>query len=169
MGNPFGKLNLRALFAEGDRIAKDAEQFLWKLERDKKRREIQQRRAPQNLVHKELVSNKTRGLDFILSDSTPDRYDDIIMTSGWKLENFRKNPIALFQHQTSFPIGSWKDVRIEDNALRGTLVLAKEGTSDRVDEISRLCESGILRAVSVGFQPIKYEERKGETYGLVYI
>lgn len=47
-------------------------------------------------------------------------------------------------------------------------MLAKEGTSDRIDEIRQLVDAGILKAVSVGFTPISYEERKGDTYGLVY-
>jgi len=126
------------------------------------------RRVPDKVVHKTVVSEETKGLEFILSDATPDRYDDIIMTDGWELANFKKNPIALFAHSGSFPIGKWKNVRIEDNALRGTLDLAPEGTSDRIDEIRRLVDADILRAVSVGFTPIEYEERKGDTYGLVY-
>src|SRR5262249_40017878 len=87
---------------------------------------------------------------------------------GWELANFKKNPIALFAHMGSFPIGKWSNVRVEDNALQGTLTLAEEGVSDRIDEIIRLVDAGILKAVSVGFTPIEFEERKGDTYGLVY-
>jgi len=126
------------------------------------------KRTPDKVEYRTVASDKTKGLDFVLSDATPDRYDDIILTAGWKLENFEKNPIALFAHAGSFPIGSWKNVRVEENALRGTLVLAKEGTSARIDEIRQLVEAGILKAVSVGFTPLSYEERKGDTYGLVY-
>lgn len=126
------------------------------------------KRTPGKVEYKTVASDKTKGLDFVLSDATPDRYDDIILTAGWKLDNFEKNPIALFAHSGSFPIGSWKNVRVEENALRGTLVLAKEGTSARIDEIRQLVDAGILKAVSVGFTPISYEERKGDTYGLVY-
>lgn len=128
----------------------------------------QHKRTPGKVEYRTVASDKTKGLDFVLSDATPDRYDDIILTAGWKLENFVKNPIALFAHAGSFPIGSWKNVRVEENALRGTLVLAKEGTSDRIDEIRKLVDADILKAVSVGFTPISYEERKGDTYGLVY-
>src|SRR5262245_25706937 len=129
------------------------------------------KREPGAIEHRtvSLVSKaKGDGLEFILSDATPDRYDDIILTSGWELENFNRNPIALFAHMGSFPIGKWSDVRVEDNALRGTLNLAAEGTSDRIDEIRKLVDADILRAVSVGFTPLAYEERKGDTYGLVY-
>lgn len=128
----------------------------------------QQRRAPQNLIRREHVSSKTKGLEFILSDATPDRYNDIIKTSGWELTQFKRNPIALFAHRGDFPIGLWKDVRVEDNALRGSLVLAPRGTSGRIDEIHSLIDADVLKAVSVGFTPIAYEERKGDEYGIVY-
>jgi HK97 family phage prohead protease len=151
--------NLKQLFAEVDRSNRETDELIWKVEQNRKKRD--------NLVHKELISH-TKGLDFILSDATPDRYDDIILTAGWKLENFKKNPIALFSHRSDFPIGVWESVRVEDNALRGTLVLAPKGSSARIDELHALIEADVLKAVSVGFTPISYEERKGDTYGLVY-
>src|SRR5882672_7290782 len=166
--NPFGRINLKELFAEVDRSNRETDEFLLKLEQNRKKRDIlKQRRGPKNLVHKEHISHN-KGLDFILSDATPDRYDDIILTAGWKLENFKRNPIALFSHISSFPIGKWEDVRVEDNALRGSLVLAPKGSSDRIDELHALIEADVLKAVSVGFTPISYEERKGDKYGLVY-
>ena len=56
-------------------------------------------------------------------------------------------------------------MRLEDNALRGQLVLAREGASSRVDEIRELVEAGILRAVSVGFRPLEYAARPGSKSG----
>jgi HK97 family phage prohead protease/HK97 family phage major capsid protein len=97
------------------------------------------------------------GLEFILSDETPDRYGDVIIADGWKLVNFKRNPIALFGHNTGFPIGTWKNLRIEGKALKGFLELAPEGTSERIDELRRLVKAGILKAVSVGFKPLKHE------------
>jgi len=100
------------------------------------------------------------GLDFVLSDETPDRIGDIIMVDGWDLASFKKNPIALFSHRSDFPVGTWKNLRSEKSALRGELSLAPEGTSDRIDEIRRLINAGILRAASVGFRPRAYEAIK---------
>lgn len=97
------------------------------------------------------------GLEFVLSDETVDRYGDIIEAAGWVLSNFRKNPIALFGHSPSFPIGTWSNIRVEGGKLIAKLNLAKRGTSARIDELVGLVEQGILRAVSVGFRPIKSE------------
>ena len=106
-------------------------------------------------THAETVS----GMEFVLSDETPDRMDDIIMSDGWDLSNFKKNPIALFNHNPNFVIGKWKDLRVDKKQLRGHLELAPAGTSDRIDEIRKLIEADILKAVSVGFRPVERKSR----------
>lgn len=93
---------------------------------------------------------------FILSNETVDRMGDIVRADGWDLGAFKSNPVALFGHNHSFPIGVWKDVAVVGKQLIGTLELAKQGTSDRIDEIRSLIEQGILKAVSVGFSIKKY-------------
>jgi HK97 family phage major capsid protein/HK97 family phage prohead protease len=106
------------------------------------------------LVHKTLA-RAGEGLEFVLSDDTVDSYGDIVDPKGWDLQNFKRNPIALFGHSSGNPIGTWKDVRVEGGKLIGKLVFAAKGTSARIDELISLVEQGILRAVSVGFMPIK--------------
>jgi HK97 family phage prohead protease len=96
-------------------------------------------------------------MEFILSDESTDRMGDVIMSDGWSLDQFRKNPIALFSHRADFPIGKWMNLRVENKELRGRLKLAPEGTSPRIDEIRRLIEAKILQAVSVGFRPKRHE------------
>ena len=109
-------------------------------------------RGAKDVCHKTHAS-KVAGLEFVLSDETPDRMGDVIMADGWELTNFQKNPIALFGHNSSFPIGKWKNLRVVDKQLRGFLEMAPAGTSERVDEIRKLIDADILRAVSVGFRP----------------
>lgn len=108
------------------------------------------------VIHKVLAS-KGDGLEFVLSDATVDRYGDIVEPDGWDLKNFASNPIALFGHASSFPIGTWENVRVEGKKLIGRLKLAARGTSARLDELIGLVEQGVLRAVSVGFAPIEWE------------
>jgi HK97 family phage prohead protease len=122
------------------------------------------------LVHK-THAGAVNGLEFVLSDETPDRMGDIIAVNGWHLENFKRNPIALFGHRSDFPIGKWSKVRVENNQLRGHLEMAPEGVSPRIDEIRRLIDAGVLRAVSVGFKALKYEPLDPDDYwgGLRYL
>lgn len=105
------------------------------------------------IVHKTVASGGD-GLEFVLSDDTVDRYGDIVDPAGWVLANFKKNPIALFGHDSRFPIGTWENIRIDGNKLVARLALAAKGTSERIDELIALIEQRILRAVSVGFRPI---------------
>ena len=100
------------------------------------------------------------GMEFVLSDETPDRIGDVITAAGWDLENFKKNPIALFNHRSDAPIGKWAGLRVDKGALRGKLQLAPQGTSARIDEIRALVDADILRAVSVGFRSLASEPRK---------
>jgi HK97 family phage prohead protease/HK97 family phage major capsid protein len=121
------------------------------------------------VIHKTSHATKADGLDFVLSDETPDRYGDVISADGWTLDNFKKNPIALFGHNSSFPIGNWQGLHVKDGALRGHLQLAPAGTSERIDEIRKLVEAGILRAVSVGFVPTESRARSKTEPGELYL
>jgi HK97 family phage prohead protease len=96
-------------------------------------------------------------LNFILSDGSVDSYGDVIEPSGWDLTQFKRNPIAFFNHNPNFVIGKWRNVRVEKDALRGRLELASAGSSERIDEIRALVEQGILKAVSVGFVAKQHE------------
>lgn len=96
-------------------------------------------------------------MTYVLSDDTLDRYGDIVDPAGWDLRWFKRNPIALFGHNSSFPIGNWKNVRVDGGKLMADLAPAARGTSQRVDEIISLIEQDILRATSVGFRPLEYE------------
>lgn len=109
------------------------------------------------ILRKTVTAEVTGDLEFVLSDATVDRYGDIVEPAGWDLKWFKKNPIALFGHASSFPIGTWDSVRVEGGRLLGKLRFAAEGTSERIDELRRLVEQGILRAVSVGFRPLDAE------------
>jgi HK97 family phage prohead protease/HK97 family phage major capsid protein len=112
--------------------------------------------AARAVMHKTHAAD-VQGMEFILSDSSIDRMGDVIDAAGWDFAQFKRNPVALFNHSPSFVIGTWRNLRIDGEELRGHLQLAPAGTSDRIDEIRKLVEAGILRAVSVGFRPIEHE------------
>lgn len=108
---------------------------------------------------------KGNDLSFIMSTDTLDRYGDTVNPDGWDLDNFHKNPIALFNHNHNQVIGKWANVRVEGGALKGELKLAEVGTSELVDTLHKLVEQDILKAVSVGFKPIEHTY-DDETYGV---
>lgn len=127
-----------------------------------RRKSMPKKPAPGKTVTIVGHQSKSDPMTFVMSDETIDRMEDVIEAKGWKLSNFRKNNIALFNHDYDKVIGSWKNVRVENDRLVGDLVLAAEGTSPLVDEIRTLVEQRILKAVSVGFRPLKYEWLKDD-------
>jgi HK97 family phage prohead protease/HK97 family phage major capsid protein len=112
-----------------------------------------------DVVRKETMAPVGPNFEYVLSDATVDRYGDIIDPTGWQLADFKRNPIALFNHDKNFPIGVWENVRVAGGKLVGRLRLAAKGTSARIDELVSLIEQGVLKATSVGFRPIEREPR----------
>jgi HK97 family phage prohead protease/HK97 family phage major capsid protein len=117
-------------------------------------------------------SDTADSISFVMSDESTDRIGDVIAADGWKLSQFRKNPVALYGHDSSrLPIGRWENVHVEKSALVGDLKLAKQGTSAFTDAVRSLFEQKMLNACSVGFDPIKDEplDPKNPWMGYRYI
>ena len=109
------------------------------------------------LVRKTAAGKVDGTLSYVLSDATVDRYGDIIEPSGWLLDSFRKNPVALFNHQPDKVVGNWRNVHVEGERLIGDFEPAPPGTTQVADDVRRLIEANLLRATSVGFLPRESE------------
>ena len=99
-------------------------------------------------------SARTNGLD---------RAGDIIEADAWTkggLENFKSNPIILFNHNYDKPIGRAKDLKVTDNGLEISAKISK-GAGDNV---TQLIKDGVLGAFSVGFK-VKDADYMTETDG----
>jgi len=94
--------------------------------------------------------------EFVMSDGSVDRMGDVIEPDGWRLDRFHRNPVALFNHNPDFPIGTWRDVAVTKGRLTGRLELM-EPVSYRLKELHQAVEAGVLRAVSVGFHSDSFE------------
>ena len=104
---------------------------------------------------------------FVLNEESPDRVGDVIAVKGWELENFRRNNIALWMHDHEKPIGTWENVRVKGKQLIGDLRL---GSTNLAKMAKSLIDEGILKAVSVGFQPLDYEPMdEKDPYGAWHI
>ena len=66
----------------------------------------------------ELKNKDKNKFMFIASDETPDRYGDIVSVNGWELDNYKKNSVILFNHNSmSLPIAKATDMDVIDNQL----------------------------------------------------
>lgn len=112
------------------------------------------RRAPGD------ISNRV--IPFILSTADEDRVGDTIDQTGWKLDNYLKNPVVLWCHDQSVPpIGKCVSLGIESGALVGRVEFATAEQHPLAETIFKLAESGFVSAGSVGFRPIKFEINEG--------
>lgn len=82
---------------------------------------------------------------------TKDRAGDVIPASAWTtsnaLKNYMKNPIMLFGHDHSRPIG--KVISLEPTEM-GLIVEAEVSTAD--EQIYQLIKDGVLKTFSIGFR-----------------
>jgi HK97 family phage prohead protease len=100
---------------------------------------------------------------FTASTDTRDRQGDVIVQDGWKLQNFKKNPVILWGHDYySTPIGKATTVRVEDGKLRIKVEFVPESIDPFAAKIEKLVASGYLQTVSVGFTTYKVEDLTDE-------
>lgn len=125
-----------------------------------------------------LVSkaSKAEGVDpkkmcatFVVTSDDPDRVDDVVMSKGIVLANFKTNPIGLYGHgQMILPIGKWEDpsgklcVWPRDKQTTGTLYFSQK--TEHAAQVFALVEEGILRACSIGFNPLEEPESRGRGF-----
>ena len=96
----------------------------------------------------------------VASDPTVDRTKDIMRPEGCVLENYLKNPIVLADHDPTKPIGTAEPV-VKNGRVEALITFAPAGISAKADEYCGLAKAGVLRTVSVGFDPIDAEPIKG--------
>ena len=92
-----------------------------------------------------------------------DRAGDSISADAWTkggLNNFEKNPIILFNHDYSRPIGRAKKVTATDEGLHLEAKISKSA-----GDVAELVKDGVLGAFSVGFR-VKDADYVEETDGL---
>lgn len=96
-------------------------------------------------------------IEVIMSTSALARDGHVLEPQGCRLANYKLNPIFLWSHDPDKPIGNSEDIVIEANQIRARVRFAPLGISPKADEVRGLMKAGVIRAVSVGFDPIDGE------------
>ena len=99
----------------------------------------------------------------LASTNALDRTGDVINHDAWTktngLENFKQNPIILFNHDYNKPIGRATSMEVSDKGLEVGAKISKSA-----GEIKDLIKDGVLGAFSVGFR-VKDADYNDETDG----
>lgn len=98
-------------------------------------------------------------VDFIASDETLDRYDEVVTAAGWQLANYKRNPVFQNSHKYGDVIHTLgKSLTTE---IRGTALFQRILFAVDINPIAKLAydlyRQKFLNAVSVGFIPIRWE------------
>lgn len=98
---------------------------------------------------------------FVASTANVARDGLVIPADAWQLENFRKNPVFLWSHDyfSRPPIGKVTNVSVEDDRLIADVQF--DGEDEFAVAIERKYRSGVLSAVSVGWDTLSMEPPNG--------
>lgn len=115
------------------------------------------------------VDPEAREATFIITTADADRDRDIIEPKGWKLQNFRKNPVVLWAHSHNVPpiakAVSINKIKTKDDVmgLQSRAKFPPEGVYPLADQVFNLIREGFLGAASVGFRVLKaaFNEERG--------
>lgn len=110
----------------------------------------------------------TRSLLLIGTDETRDRDGDILTYSGWKFENFYKNPVFLWAHDySSVPLAKVAKIikRPQQKRYDFSMKFPSQGINPFADMILAEYYEKIINASSVGFIPFKHEDIEDKAPG----
>lgn len=117
---------------------------------------------------KPRVMNEADGtVEFVASDETLDSYREIIRVGGWKFDLFAKNAPFVDSHDYSSItklLGQVVDWRVDQKQLVETVQYARQ--PDTLAEWAfKMVRDGFLKAVSVGFVPVKMASKWDQSPG----
>lgn len=93
-----------------------------------------------------------REVDIVASTDSVDSYGEIV-AQDWDLKRFKKNPIILYAHSTwQLPLGTAVKTKVEEGRLIARVRFASAEANPQAEQIWKLVQEKVLRAVSVGFR-----------------
>jgi HK97 family phage prohead protease len=104
-------------------------------------------------IQVQLKKSNDGKISFIASDETLDRSGEVIPIDSWDLENYKKNPVLLVNHDYRVEniVGKAKNIRREKGKLIFDPVF--HDITQLAREVKEMVEQEILNTVSVGFMP----------------
>jgi HK97 family phage prohead protease len=97
------------------------------------------------------------GPSIVISTAALDRQGDVLVSEGCDLTGYQRNPVVLFGHDSSeLPVGVTTSISMEPTGLRASWRWLEN--DERANRVRNAWNQGALRAASVGFRPLDYED-----------
>jgi HK97 family phage prohead protease len=101
---------------------------------------------------------------FVLNDESGNAYGFRVITAGINLEQYKNNPVMLWNHtrsssdkeNTILPIGRWENLRVEDGKLLGDTCFDMDDPF--AVKIANKVEKGFIKASSLGIEPVELSD-----------
>lgn len=106
----------------------------------------------QDFAVKGVSDNKALKIAGYANTADKDRTGDIVLPDAWTkgVENFRRNPILLYQHDHGKPIGRVNNITVDK---KGIFVEASvSDAAEKQHAVKTLIKDGVLKSFSVGFR-----------------
>jgi hypothetical protein len=119
-------------------------------------------------LHPEVrIIDAEKGLvDYIASNETIDCYDEVIAATGWRFTRFAKNAPFVDSHNywsIERLLGKVVSANVQGKNLVERVQWAKDVPEARLAQLGwKMTEGGFLKAVSVGFYPVRWVRNGGE-------
>lgn len=112
------------------------------------------------------VIDEDQGIvDYIASDESIDSYDEVIRADGWRFNRFTRNAPFIDSHSMESigkVLGRVIDFRVSGGKLVERVKWAVDVPENEIAQLGfRMTVAGYLRAVSVGFYPVRYVSKWG--------
>lgn len=96
--------------------------------------------------------------NFNITTTQIDRYNDVVQSVGGKLDNYKLNPVVLWNHDSwSHPIGRSMNQTVNATSIVADAMFHGETEDSRLT--LTLLQKGYLKATSIGFVPMEWIER----------
>ena len=97
-------------------------------------------------------NNKPLKIAGYANTADKDRAGDIIPATAWAkgVENYRKNPVLLYQHDHGKPIGRVDKVTVDKKGIYVEAAVSE--AAEKLHGVQTLIEDGALKSFSVGFK-----------------
>jgi len=103
------------------------------------------------------VAGEAPVMDFIGSDNTVDRYNEVIDQAGWQLDNFRANPVIPDCHDYSSVgkiLGRAQTVGVTNGQLCNRVEFCLDNPMGAM--AYKMAKGGFIKSQSVGFIPLEW-------------
>lgn len=101
------------------------------------------------------ITPQAKGFAATITSDTLDRDGEVVVAQGMNASEFERNPILLYNHDTSKPIGRCLGLKRKGNAIEGEFVFAQrpEGYEGEYfpEFVASLVGQGIVKGISIGY------------------